>query len=940
MKNYFHLLAVLAAFFCMFSCTKEVPAELNVSTTELTFTKDGGSQSISFTTNKDWTASSSASWVKVTSSGSSSATSINVTADANTDYDDRTATITIKAENLTITVNIKQSTNLGLIVSKKDFDLTNEAQSIEIEIQANVEFDAVIDEACKDWIAKAETKGLTSNKIVFNISKNESYDNREGKIVVKQKNGSLYETVTVKQGQTNGLFLTTSEYAVSNSEHDITVEVKANVEFAVNSEADWITYVETKGLKTSNISLKVAKNETYDKRVGTVKVKQTNGSLEGIITITQDENLGLFVSPEEVSISKDAQEVEVEVQANVEYDIIVPEEAKGMITSVKTEGGETKALFGKKVRFGISENSNYEGREASVTFKQKNGELCGTVKISQKESPINIPDANFKAYCISHFDLDGDGEISLKEASQIDSLDIPSMGISSLVGVEMFPNLFYLGCSDNPIDSLNLSGCKSLITLSSFRNGMKYLNVSNCESLTNLWCGENNLTTLDASGLKSLYILGCLINNLHSVDVSGCSSLQLIFGSGNKQLSSFIREGCYSLQYVDFMNCNFSEIDLSNCESLGSIILMNNPLLSANFSGCKKYNGVSNLPESVKQLNLSGCSSIKRFEWWRRGLEILDVSQCDSLTYIDVRENKLEKLNIIGCSSLDTLRCHNNNFSSLEIDNPSLKYLDCYNSGLSNLKLTNCQSLEDLICYGNNIGAADFTKATSLKILECSNCNLASLDLNECKEIESIICYQNPIIELSINKCEKLKFLSCFDTDIESLNVEKCDSLKSVYVGYTPLKALDLSNKEKLYDVSFSFSDLTSLNLSGCKNLFQVYGECSKLETLNLDNLTELVHLTVTQNELSSISVSGCSKLKHFQCGANNKLATIDVSSCNSLESLNCSGCNLSSLDVSNNTSLTWLNCLYNQDLTELWLKTGQSINDILKDSHTQIKYK
>jgi len=380
MKHLKRITIAIIALASLTSCTKEVPAELNVTTTELTFAKDGGSQSISFSTNKEWTASSSAAWAKVTSSGSSSATSISVNVDANPDYDDRTATITIKAESLSKTVTIKQSTNTGFIVSKKDFDITNDAQSIEVEVQANVEFEVSIDEACKGWISKAETKGLTSNKVFFNIAKNESYDNREGKIEVKQKSGAQSETITIKQGQTNGLFITKSDYAVSNSEHDITVEVKSNVEFEVSSEADWITYVETKALKTSNISLKVAENGTYDKRTGKVKVKQTNGSLSGVITIVQDEGLGLIVTPESFELDSEEHTVSVEVQSNVEYDIIIPEEAKGWISIAPA----TKGLTSESISFNVAKNESIEDkREASVTFKQKDGELCGTVKFTQ-----------------------------------------------------------------------------------------------------------------------------------------------------------------------------------------------------------------------------------------------------------------------------------------------------------------------------------------------------------------------------------------------------------------------------------------------------------------------------------------------------------------------------------------------------------------------------
>ncbi len=194
-----HLLSItLMALLLALSCTKEIPAVLNVSTTELSFNKDGGSQNITFLTNKDWTAASSASWATVTGSGSSSATSISVMVEANTEYDDRTATITIKADNLTKTVTIRQSTNLGLIVSKKDFDLTNEAQNIEVEVLANVVYE-VTSEA--NWIQYVETKGLKTSKILLKVSKNEGNVQRVGTVKVKQLDGDMMGVITITQNQ-------------------------------------------------------------------------------------------------------------------------------------------------------------------------------------------------------------------------------------------------------------------------------------------------------------------------------------------------------------------------------------------------------------------------------------------------------------------------------------------------------------------------------------------------------------------------------------------------------------------------------------------------------------------------------------------------------------------------------------------------------------------
>lgn len=356
-----------------------------------TFKDTGGSETITFSCNRAWTAKSSESWLTVSPAqgdANEEGVRVTVTCAANTTYDPRNATVTIMSEGLSETISVSQDTNYGLMSDPTTFNLTNAAQTIEVEVKANVEYTITIDDACKDWISQAGTKALTSTKLSFNIAANESYDDREGKITISQASiaSSVQpQVIIVKQSQTNGLFITTPEYALSNESHDLTIEVKANIDYEVTSEADWIKYEasSTKALSATTFTLKVDKNETYDQRVGTVKVK--GGGLEGVITITQAENLGLFVSPTEVQISKDAQEVEVEVQANVEYDIIVPEESKGMITTIKTEGGETKALVAKKVRFGISENQEYEEREASVTFKQKDGPICETFRIVQDQ---------------------------------------------------------------------------------------------------------------------------------------------------------------------------------------------------------------------------------------------------------------------------------------------------------------------------------------------------------------------------------------------------------------------------------------------------------------------------------------------------------------------------------------------------------------------------
>ena len=204
----FLILAMLAIFS---SCEKETM--LTVDQTSLSFTDAGGSSSLTLTANKPWSATSNQSWCKVSPSGGEEAmgSRITITCDANTTYDARNATITITCAELTKQISITQATNNGLLVSQTSYELTKAAQQLNIQIQANVSFSVEVDSGCKDWVKYKTTKGLTTSTVVIDISENKTYDSREGKVTIKENGGSLSSTVTIKQSQLDGLFITTPE---------------------------------------------------------------------------------------------------------------------------------------------------------------------------------------------------------------------------------------------------------------------------------------------------------------------------------------------------------------------------------------------------------------------------------------------------------------------------------------------------------------------------------------------------------------------------------------------------------------------------------------------------------------------------------------------------------------------------------------------------------
>lgn len=120
-KHYKFLLVTLFSLFILGACSsgdddttepapKPQPDQVTISTTELKAEADGGSGTLSFTTNKSWAASSDQTWCKLEkSSGNAGSITINLTFEANPTEQERTAQITVTAGTASAQATVKQA---------------------------------------------------------------------------------------------------------------------------------------------------------------------------------------------------------------------------------------------------------------------------------------------------------------------------------------------------------------------------------------------------------------------------------------------------------------------------------------------------------------------------------------------------------------------------------------------------------------------------------------------------------------------------------------------------------------------------------------------------------------------------------------------------------------------------------------------------------------
>ena len=176
--------------------TQKTPASItSLTPSSLSFSEEGGTQAVSFTSALAWTVSSDADWVTVSpASGAAGKVEIQVSAAANGNYDGRTATLTVKSEAVSATLSVSQKQKGALILSATSFSVPAEGETLSVVVKAN---SGVTAASSADWIQVVSTRALEESEFRLTVAANEAYEPRTGTVAFANEAGS--ETVTVEQ---------------------------------------------------------------------------------------------------------------------------------------------------------------------------------------------------------------------------------------------------------------------------------------------------------------------------------------------------------------------------------------------------------------------------------------------------------------------------------------------------------------------------------------------------------------------------------------------------------------------------------------------------------------------------------------------------------------------------------------------------------------------
>ena len=158
----------------------------------------------------------------------------------------------------------------------------------------------------------------------------------------------------------------------------------------------------------------------------------------------------LQVTPEEISVSSDAQEVVLTVTADSDWGVTPLD---SWVKTSPTGGikGETA------VKVDLEENKTGDVRQTTLLFKYGTSRFELPVKQHYKVQTVTVEDKALLAALLRNLDKDGDGVLSTKEVEGVTSLDLSDSGltdISELAG--LFPDLVALDLSGNNLQSVDI----------------------------------------------------------------------------------------------------------------------------------------------------------------------------------------------------------------------------------------------------------------------------------------------------------------------------------------------------------------------------------------------------------------------------------------------------------------------------------------------------
>ena len=347
---------------------------------------EGGALDFAVQANVDFTVSTNADWITQVETRGLTERMLCFDVAPNEGEEMREAVITLESGSATQIIKVQQfgKTEEPFIeLSLQEYKAGNAGGTFQIDVRTNIEYQVMMPD--ESWIIETMYDGSTH---FFEVLLNDTYDARTAEIRFVNTEKGIEKTVTVTQEALYDILIEQSSYEIGAEGGVLDLPLQANMDFEVKTSEKWITQVNARGLTEQVLHFNVEENLQSNERTAVITISSPNVTHEIQVIQRGKEDPFLQLSLQEYQANSTGGVFSINVQANIEYQVIMP--AENWITKTRSDGD---THF-----FDISPNETYDARTTEICFVNEEEGVEKTVTVKQTQLETIIVPQNFYTF--------------------------------------------------------------------------------------------------------------------------------------------------------------------------------------------------------------------------------------------------------------------------------------------------------------------------------------------------------------------------------------------------------------------------------------------------------------------------------------------------------------------------------------------------------------
>ena len=347
---------------------------------------EGGALNFAVQANVDFTVSANADWITQVEARGLTERMLCFEVTPNEGEEMREAVITLESGSVKQTIKVQQFGKMEepfIDLSLQEYKVGNAGGTFQIDVRTNIEYQVIIPD--ESWIIETAYDGITH---FFEVLLNDTYDARTAEIRFVNTEKGIEKTVTVTQEALYDILIEQSSYEIGAEGGVLDLPLQANMDFEVKTSEKWITQVNARGLTEQVLHFNVEENLQSNERTAVITISSPNVTHEIQVIQRGKEDPFLQLSLQEYQANSTGGVFSINVQANIEYQVIMP--AENWITKTRSDGD---THF-----FDISPNETYDARTTEICFVNEEEGVEKTVTVKQTQLETIIVPQNFYTF--------------------------------------------------------------------------------------------------------------------------------------------------------------------------------------------------------------------------------------------------------------------------------------------------------------------------------------------------------------------------------------------------------------------------------------------------------------------------------------------------------------------------------------------------------------